>query len=144
MLVVRIGGATRHKLYLAVKNLGIRLSCANPVISKGFNDVIDNWVTYSPEDSLAAVEKELLQKFSEVNLRFDSVVTFDEFGVQLASMLAASLSLPGIPLKVVQCCQNKSSFRQFCKSRELPCVNFASLSCSEGVDSLDVQYPVVI
>eukprot|EP00960_Hanusia_phi_P038378 753404-Hanusia_phi.AAC.6 len=138
------GGETRRKLYLSIKKLGITLSCASPVISKQFKDVIGTWLTYSPEQSLIKTNEELLKKISMLKFQFDAVTTFDEFGVQLASMLAASLDLPGIPLQVVQCCQNKTSFREFCRSKALPFARFASLSCGDSIHSAEIKYPAVL
>ncbi|EKX49652.1 hypothetical protein GUITHDRAFT_58329, partial [Guillardia theta CCMP2712] len=75
----------------------------------------------------------------------DGVVCFDEFGVEISSLICESLGLPCIPLDVVKCCRNKSKFREFCRDHSLPYVRFVNFSSSEELKDIEdkITFPAV-
>jgi hypothetical protein len=146
LLVVRKGGSTRFRIYKALKNLGIRLICFEETEDEACNAFFDSWILGKCDECRDVCIELITHELQIRGLCPDGVVTFDDYGVQLCSVLNAKLKLPGLPPQMVAVCQDKFCFRSYCRTNDIPCINYALLSTEDDVQRItdSMRFPVVM
>lgn len=87
------------------------------------------------ESGWSAVQAWLEAQPNSQSRCLDGVLCYDEFGVELASLLAGRLGLPATPLEQLRSIRDKFSFRERCRAGGLPAARCKLLGSSQEVDA---------
>uniref|UniRef100_A0A7S0I1C0 ATP-grasp domain-containing protein n=1 Tax=Hanusia phi TaxID=3032 RepID=A0A7S0I1C0_9CRYP len=145
LLVVTVGNATRFDIYKRLHDLDVDLYCLNDRVVNECRSFFKGWIVVDMQMEEKTLLQEVHRRMDEIQLQPDGVICFDEFGIEVSSMICESLGMPCIPLQIVRCCRNKSKFRDFCKERSLPTVRFLQFSSLEQLHDIDerISFPAV-
>lgn len=119
LLLVKTGGSGRRRVLKSLSNTAnLRIVCmsetenwAAPYVSEWLIDPMTDHVR-----GLAHVREYIATH----NVHFDGVLSYDEYGVELAAHLASALGLPGILPANIDVIRNKLALRQLCLARGVP------------------------
>jgi len=107
----------RLQVLLSIKRLGLkRLVCLSR--SKTWADpYVDDWIIAENEDvsHKNSVLESIQSYMNDNDLKFDGVITYDDFCTNMTSFIAEKLNLPGIPLEISLKIKNKYEFRNLCE-----------------------------
>jgi len=112
----------------------------------------DSWIEWEGSGSSAEDAWQALQAWLQRSpgSAVNGVMTYDEFGVELASFLGERLGVSSTPLEHVRCFRDKSLFRERCRTAGVPCVGFAQIRTPEDVDRVlasdvpRIRFPCVL
>ena len=100
-----------------------------------------NWASEYFDDIIIAehenveLKSETLDKVKDFmlnqSIKFDAVITYDDYCVQITSFVAESLNLTCIPFSIIESIKNKYEFRKLCKNIGIASPNFFSINASE-------------
>jgi hypothetical protein len=146
-VLVRRGTCTRYDIYRKLHAAGVRLFCIDcpqtQTEAEGCNEYFCGWILQDMNGTLQTVVDKAMRALRSQNIKPDCILTYDEFGAPLAAALSEAYCLPGLPLGMVQCCQDKDSFREFCKSRGLPSVQHHLIGSLQDIHETDIVFPAV-
>jgi hypothetical protein len=86
------------------------------------------------EETLSAVKAFMKEK----KIKFDAIVTFLEYSVQMASYLAEELGCLGIPFEVAKTVQNKYEFRKYCDQLGIVTPGFSLIKFDERQKHVEI------
>ena len=100
-----------------------------------------NWASEYFDDIIIAEHENVEQKSETLDkikdfmlknsIKFDAVITYDEYCVQIASFLAESFNLTCIPYSIIESIKNKYEFRKLCKKVGIVSPNFFLINANE-------------
>lgn len=126
VLIVGCGGIHRQKLIKNLKSLSFnRLVCLENRNTWAFG-YFDGWISADSEriteeeNSLQAVKD-----YMRINdIKFDAIITYDDYSVAMTSYLTTNLDLPGIPYELICQIKDKHAFRKLCLDLKIASPNF--------------------
>lgn len=142
LLVIRSSGSLRERHYRDLKSKGFQLWCFDYQVKEERFPSISKWIECDFSRPCNLVAKDIVEHC--LDRKPDGILSFDEFGVEVASLVSEILGLPGISSHLSRICRNKFEFRSFCKSHGLPCVNYSYANSVDEVKDLKLTFPVVM
>ena len=133
ILLVGSGNIKRLHILQNIKSLKFkRLVClinSQNWASEYFDDII------LAEHEKIEQKSETLDKIKEFmhknSIKFDAVITYDDFSVLLTSFIAESLNLPCIPYEIIEKIKNKYEFRKLCRKLGIVTPKFFFIKANE-------------
>ena len=133
ILLVGSGAFKRLHTLLSLKSLNFKrlvyLTNSLNWASEYFNDII------IAEHENVELKSETLDKIKDFmrknSIKFDAVITYDDYCVQITSFVAESLNLSCIPYSIIESIKNKYEFRKLCKKIGIVSPNFFSINSSQ-------------
>ena len=119
LLLVKTGGPGRRRLLQSLSAPGnLYIVCMSE--ERNWADpYVDEWLmdpTTDHEQGIARVQ----QFMRERGIVFQGVLSYDEYGTELAAHIAAALKLPGIRPENIHVIRNKLALRQLCQRHGVP------------------------
>lgn len=134
ILLVTTGESRKAYILERIKALGYHLVILESEI---------NWAQAYADDWILADTSSFptcLQAVEDYPQTVDGIVTFDEFGVELAAALVTHLQLPGISRSVASECRHKDRFRAFCRQNQLPTADFKLIATPQDFAQAQTQF----
>ncbi|CBZ30778.1 conserved hypothetical protein [Leishmania mexicana MHOM/GT/2001/U1103] len=122
VVFLRTGSVARLPLYRRLSSLNVTLVLVHPYTPlPEFDGLFPHWLQHETSD-VDEVHLALSAFLASRGLVPDAVVSFDEYGVYQAAVIAARLNLTPIPLPPVAVLQTnlKDLFRLFCSEHGIP------------------------
>lgn len=116
VLLVGCGSLKRMPILESIKKLNFkRLVCLCNQKTWAYN-YFDDWINAEHEDISKKENtlKVVKDYMNDNNLKFDAILTYDDYCTLVASFLANSFDLPSIPFEFVKTIKNKYEFRKLC------------------------------
>ena len=97
--------------------------------------LFDDWI-YAEHESIASFELTLAQverymQESGAGFKFDAILTYDDFCVDIAFHLANYFQLPSTPVHLMACLRDKYEFRKVCAELNIPTPRFCVIESEE-------------
>jgi hypothetical protein len=140
LLLIGCGSIKRLPVLLSIKKLPLnRLVCL--ASSKSWAcDYIDEWIMAEHED----IEKRD-QVVNAINLymnnnqiKFDAIITYDDFCTMQTSFLSQHYNLPGIPFDISKNIKNKYEFRCLSRKLNINHPNFFQIKSNERINYINI------
>mmetsp|Transcript_6110 Transcript_6110/g.7027 ORF Transcript_6110/g.7027 Transcript_6110/m.7027 type:complete len:446 (+) Transcript_6110:281-1618(+) len=115
-----------------------------PYVPDEFHHTIPEYKDYFLKAALASLKSWSEKKGKNV----DGVVCYDDQGLELVAYLCNKLNLPGTPPEIVECFQDKYTFRMRCAQRGLPSIVCKHIDSMADIDDVlrdpDWPYPCIL
>lgn len=150
ILFVRHSGSSRREHYSKLKDMGCTLWCFEKEKIEASSELFSEWIIGDVFNVKKACKTIVNFIQSRTNgIIPDAILTYDEFGCLIASMVCDILNMPGLTHKLVSNCRNKVNFRSFCRDNGIPSVRHLLLNNSTVEEPIQreelshLKFPVV-
>jgi hypothetical protein len=138
VLLIGTGSLKRGPVLQSLKSLTFRkFVCLCNSRTWAF-DYFDDWIyaehenTNEKENTLRAVH----EYTNKHKMKFDAVLTYDDYCVLMTSFIANNLNLPSMPFEFIERIKDKGDFRRYCARQKINCPRFLIISSSKRADYL--------
>lgn len=138
VVLIRTSSIARAPIYAHLRSLGLKLIIVHPEPPLAeFDGLFNEWLQCETHN-VAHLQVVLRAFLSKKKLHVDAIISFDEYGVYPAAMLAEAFQLRAIPLSARRLRQtnDKSRFRRFCERHHVSSPRSRKLSCPASVERL--------
>lgn len=150
VVLIRTSSTARVPVYQRLKDLGLRIIMVSPIRWPEFDGCISDWIdcdTHDPDVLRQTVMTELAALDASSP---DAIISFDEYGVFPASLLAAHYGKRALPFgpEQLRSTNLKGHFRDWCEAHGLTtprhvALHDANVRPSDAVARRGMRYPVV-
>jgi biotin carboxylase len=128
LLVVKSGSASRREVLEDLLATGVTVVCMNEQVAPWARDLISEWIIDPMVDAKIGLSHVQHWLAEHPLVSFNGVLCYDEYGVSLASQLAAGLGLPWMKPELVETFRNKFKFREWCVENGVASPRFVRLN----------------
>lgn len=134
ILLVGCGSIKRTSVLRSLKLLSFnKFICLAKTKMNWTVNFFDDWILADHEDinQKEATLKAVEQYQHKNNIKFDAVLTYDDYCVLVTSYITSNLNLVGIPFDFIEKIRNKYSFRSHCSDLKINCPKFYLIKSNE-------------
>ena len=130
VLLIGFGGIKRLPVLNSIKRMNLkRLVCLARETSWATR-FVDDWILAEHENLEEREEtlRRIVAYELENQMKFDAILTYDDFCILMASYLQEKFEMPGIPLPFLEKIKNKFEFRRMCNKLQISAPKFFLLN----------------
>lgn len=148
VVVLRTSSVARIPVYEHLRSLGLCMILVHPFHNSNFDGLFDHWLQHDTND-VDALFAFLTTRLAELRIVPDAVISFDEYAVYPAALIAERLGKRPIPMPsaAMRTTNVKSKFREFCYQVGLNAPRSKALH-SRDVDAAaelsSLEFPIVL
>jgi hypothetical protein len=133
ILLIGTGSIKRYPILASIKQSQFKKIVCLCSEKNWAYQLVDDWILAEHEnlDKKAETFNQVVQYMDRNQIQFDAILTYDDLCCLMASYLAESFNLPGIPFETSLKIKNKFEFRKKCQELNINHPNFYMIQSSE-------------